>query len=255
MPKTCFVFSPRARARAKPVFVFFFSALCNASAKVSNISRPALFPRLAALVLPCSFAHSLTPHRTKMARWLLAAAWLFRVSVLGACMHATPTNQTLHSQGEFDVGAAQPGDQVAFQEDADSEWVLGRVLSWMHETGQYEVRPTRRSSFCPSFPLPFFSVPLTYSCPFRAAFFLRPTIIYSRPFRAAMFLRPTVTYPCPFRAAILPLRPTNVLFYLPASSSSSEVICFSLWCLSFVYGKWCRMYVCTYHRFVCPYGL
>ncbi|CAM9775235.1 unnamed protein product [Scytosiphon promiscuus] len=47
--------------------------------------------------------------------------------------------QTLHSQGEFDVGAAQPGDQVAFQEDADSEWVLGRVLSWMHETGQYEV--------------------------------------------------------------------------------------------------------------------
>lgn len=47
--------------------------------------------------------------------------------------------QTLHSQGEFDVGAAQPGDQVAFQEDAESEWVLGRVLSWMHETGQYEV--------------------------------------------------------------------------------------------------------------------
>ena len=28
---------------------------------------------------------------------------------------------------------------MAFQEDADSEWVLGRVLSWMHETGQYEV--------------------------------------------------------------------------------------------------------------------
>lgn len=48
--------------------------------------------------------------------------------------------QTLHSQGEFDVGAAQPGDQVAFQEDAESEWVLGRVLTWMHETGQYEVR-------------------------------------------------------------------------------------------------------------------
>lgn len=47
--------------------------------------------------------------------------------------------QALHSQGEFDVGAAQPGDQVAFQEDADAEWVLGRVLSWMHETGQYEV--------------------------------------------------------------------------------------------------------------------
>ncbi|CAM9707560.1 unnamed protein product [Ascophyllum nodosum] len=47
--------------------------------------------------------------------------------------------QTLHNQGEFDVGAAQPGDQVAFQEDAEAEWVLGRVLSWMHETGQYEV--------------------------------------------------------------------------------------------------------------------
>ena len=48
-------------------------------------------------------------------------------------------SQTLHNQGEFDVGAAQPGDQVAFQEDAEAEWVLGRVLSWMHETGQYEV--------------------------------------------------------------------------------------------------------------------
>ncbi|CAM9797079.1 unnamed protein product [Ectocarpus sp. 4 AP-2014] len=47
--------------------------------------------------------------------------------------------QTLHSQGEFDVGAAQPGDQVAFQEDPEADWVLGRVLSWMHETGQYEV--------------------------------------------------------------------------------------------------------------------
>ena len=47
--------------------------------------------------------------------------------------------QTLHSQGEFDVGAAQPGDQMAFQEDAEAEWVLGRVLSWMHESGQYEV--------------------------------------------------------------------------------------------------------------------
>lgn len=51
----------------------------------------------------------------------------------------TAFEQTLQSQGEFDVGAAQPGDQVAFQEDADAEWVLGRVLSWMHETGQYEV--------------------------------------------------------------------------------------------------------------------
>lgn len=45
----------------------------------------------------------------------------------------------MHNQGEFDVGAAQPGDQVAFQEDTESEWVLGRVLSWMHETGQYQV--------------------------------------------------------------------------------------------------------------------
>lgn len=65
----------------------------------------------------------------------------------------TPTctaRQTLHSQGEFDVGAAQPGDQVAFQEDPEADWVLGRVLSWMHETGQYEVRPPP----APPFPLP-----------------------------------------------------------------------------------------------------
>ena len=54
-------------------------------------------------------------------------------------MNPRMAHQALHSQGEFDVGAAQPGDQVAFQEDADAEWVLGRVLSWMHETGQYEV--------------------------------------------------------------------------------------------------------------------
>lgn len=56
------------------------------------------------------------------------------------CRLVVAAPQTLHTQGEFDAGAAQPGDQVAFQEDADSEWVLGRVLSWMHETGQYEVR-------------------------------------------------------------------------------------------------------------------
>lgn len=58
---------------------------------------------------------------------------------MNICYSIHPSAQTLHSQGEFDVGAAQPGDQVAFQEDAESEWVLGRVLSWMHETGQYEV--------------------------------------------------------------------------------------------------------------------
>ncbi|CAM9968137.1 unnamed protein product [Ectocarpus sp. 12 AP-2014] len=44
--------------------------------------------------------------------------------------HISTACQTLHSQGEFDVGAAQPGDQVAFQEDPEAGWGVGGGWSW-----------------------------------------------------------------------------------------------------------------------------